>query len=173
MQRAMGARSLLRRAGDFAAVWAATWLVLAAVWMLLVDYPGLPELVTGAVCATLAATASELVRSQRMAPVRPRAHWLLRAWRPLARAPLDVVVVLREILLQLVERKPRRGRLRAIRFEHGPDDPVNNARRALAEALGSFAPNTFVIGIDRDQILAHQLAPTDDAAKAIDSMELG
>ena len=50
--------------------------------------------------------------------------------------------------------------LRAIPFRHGSEQNARDAaRRALAESLGSLAPNTIVIGIDpeRDLILAHQL----------------
>src|SRR5438270_8539555 len=103
---------LVRRLWFFAA----TWVCLAALWLLLVDTTYFPELAAGAVCATLAAIGSELVRSQRPARVRPRPRWLLRAWRPLARAPVDVGVLALEAGLQLVRPRRRRGRVRAIRF---------------------------------------------------------
>jgi hypothetical protein len=69
----------------------------------------------------------------------------------------------------------RRGRLRALPFRHAGGDPADQGRRAMAEGLGSFAPNTIVLGVDaqRDLIFAHQLVPTDDPAGAIDPLELG
>src|SRR5947209_18801493 len=97
---------LVRRLWFFAA----TWVCLAALWLLLVDTTYFPELATGAVCATLAAVGSELVRSQRPARVRPRPGWLLRAWRPLARAPVDLGVRAVEAVRQLARPRRRRGR---------------------------------------------------------------
>jgi hypothetical protein len=69
----------------------------------------------------------------------------------------------------------RRGRLRALPFRYGSDTPADQGRRAMAESLGSFAPNTIILGVDeaRDLIFAHQLVPTDDPAGAIDPLELG
>jgi hypothetical protein len=69
----------------------------------------------------------------------------------------------------------RRGRLRALPFRHGGGGSADQGRRAMAEGLGSFAPNTIILGVDesRDLIFAHQLVPTDDAQSAIDPLELG
>jgi len=163
-----------RRIGAIAAWWAATWIVMFAIWMLLVDRYPLDEMVTGVVCATIAAVGSELVRAQRLAEIKPRARWLLRSLKPVARAPRDVGIVLGAILRQVVERRPQRGRLRALPFRHGGDGGQDHARRALAEAMGSFAPNAIVVGIDpdRDVILVHQLSPRGDAASELDPIDL-
>jgi hypothetical protein len=44
----------------------------------------------------------------------------------------------------------------------------------MAEALGSFAPNTIVVGVDqeREHLLAHQLLPTRRPQDAIDPLGL-
>ena len=161
---------LVRRLWFFAA----TWVCLAALWLLLVDTTYFPELAAGAACATLAAVGSELVRAERPARVRPRPGWLLRAWRPLARAPVDVGVLALEAVRQLARPRRRRGRVRAIRFRGTGPDAVANAGRALAEGLGSFAPNTVVIGVDerRNVLLAHQLRRTDPVERSLDPLEL-
>src|SRR5947208_2594268 len=168
--------SIGQRALRVAIFWLATWVACAAVWMLLVDDPALPELLTGAVVAVLAATTSELVRAQRMAEIRIEPAWLARAWRPLARAPIDLVLLSRAAVLQLFQRRARRGRFLALRFPNGPRSARDNARRALAEAAGSFAPNTYVVGVDpeRDLILVHQLVPAapDKRPATIDPLEL-
>jgi multisubunit Na+/H+ antiporter MnhE subunit len=171
----MSGESILRRIARRTLFFSATWVALAGVWLLYVDNRSLPELLTGAVAAAIAATGSELVRAQRVAPIRLRARWVVRLWRPVARAPVDVLVVTRAILRQCAKRRPQRGQLRALRFQDGRDDPVANARRAIAEAFGSFAPNTIIVGVDRERelILAHQLDP--DAGRplqAIDPMRL-
>ena len=47
-------------------------------------------------------------------------------------------------------------------------------RRALAESLGSFAPNTIIVGVDaeRELLLGHQLRPG-GGDEAIDVLGLG
>jgi hypothetical protein len=77
-------------------------------------------------------------------------------------------------LLALVRRRPAFGAFRAVPFGGGEDEPHETGRRALAEAAGSVAPNTFVIGIDGDRqlILAHQLRPT-GGRETIDPLKLG
>lgn len=160
----------------FALFWVLSWLAAGAVWMLLVDNTYLPELLTGAVCAAIAATGTELVREQRVARVRPRLAAVLRLYRPLLRAPLDVALLTWAVLRQLVRRDRRVGRLRAVPFaEVDDEDPIDHARRALAEGAGSFAPNTIVVGVDeeRELLLAHQLVATRRARRALDPLELG
>jgi multisubunit Na+/H+ antiporter MnhE subunit len=168
-------KSLPARVARTAGVALATWLALAAVWMLLVDNESLPELLVGAGAVCIATVGSELVRAQRIAQIRIRPRWLVRAWKPVARIPLDVGIVMWALVHQLVERKRERGTLRAVRFRAVEPDAGSNARRALAELAGSTAPNTIVIGVDRKRhlILAHQLSPTEDARSALDSLELG
>jgi hypothetical protein len=75
---------------------------------------------------------------------------------------------------QLFSRRSRRGTFRAVRFRNGPDLSAGRGRRSLAESLGSFAPNTVIVGIDTDRelLLAHQLKPT-GGPEAIDVLELG
>ena len=146
-----------------------SWIVLAAVYLLLVDLLTVPEIVTGAAIATIGTIGSELVRANGIARARPVAQGVLRAWKPLARAPEDFGLVCLAIATR------RSGRLRALPFRHGGGDPAETGRRALAEGLGSFAPNTIVLGVDEahDLIFAHQLVVTDDPVQAIDPLELG
>ena len=167
-------KSLPARVARSIAIVLATWVALAAVWMLLVDNESLPELLTGAGVVCLATIGSELARAQRIATVRVRPAWLLGLWKPVARIPVDVAIVMWALVRQLADRKEERGRLRAMRFRSVGDDPAANARRALAEAAGSMAPNTIVIGVDarRRLILAHQLVPTGSAESTLDPLEL-
>lgn len=167
-------KSLAVRVARSIAVAMATWVGLAAVWMLLVDNESLSELLTGAGVVCIATIGSELVRHQRIAQIRLHPVWVLRLWKPVARVPLDVGIVTWELLHQIFERKRARGRIRAMRFRAVGEDAGSNARRALAEAAGSLAPNTIVIGIDerRKLILVHQLKPTGSAESTIDPLEL-
>jgi multisubunit Na+/H+ antiporter MnhE subunit len=157
-------RSLARHA----AAWLGVWALLAPLWLLLVDMTEWPELITGAVCVAIAATGSELVRAHDVAGARPVWGGLARAWKPVLRAPMDVV----RVALAIAGR--RRGGFYALPFRPGGDDPHDVGRRAMAEALGSFAPNTIVVGVDqeREHLLAHQLWPTSRPADAIDPLTL-
>jgi multisubunit Na+/H+ antiporter MnhE subunit len=147
-----------------ALVWAATWAVLAAVWLLLTDTRRFPELMAGVVAAAIAATGSELVRAQRIAEVRPRLGQLAHVHRAVARVPADLALLTVEALRQLSRPRRVRGAFLALRFEAGGDSAEDTARRALAEAAGSLAPNTIVIGVDRDRdvLLVHQLVRRPD-----------
>lgn len=162
------------RVGRTAGIALATWVVLAAVWMLLVDNESLPELLTGAGVAIIATLGSELVRAQRITKLAVRPIWLVRLWRPLARIPLDTGIVMWALGRQLLERRPERGALRAMRFRAVGDDAGDNARRALVEATGSMAPNTIVIGVDKRRrlVLAHQLVPRERVESVLDPLEL-
>jgi multisubunit Na+/H+ antiporter MnhE subunit len=154
--------------------WLVAWVGCAAVWLVLVDTRSLPELLTGVVAAAIGATGTELVRARRIARLRPRARWLLGIGRPVARAPRDLLLVIGAVARQVARRQPRRGRIVVVPFEHGGEDERAHARRALAEAFGSFAPNTIVIGIDdeRDEILVHELVRAGDPATVADPMGL-
>ena len=140
--------------------WTAWWVALAALWLVLVDNTKLPELLTGVVAAALGATAIEAIEERHPVRLSPRARWLGGALRALARVPLDC----RLLTLALVRR--RRGTFRAICFRGGGDDPESVARRVFAEWLDSLGPNSYVIGIDDDVMLVHQLEPPDDPASA-------
>ena len=84
---------------------------------------------------------------------------MLKIWRPVAKVPLDIVLVSAEALAQLVRRRAVRGQFRAVRFDAMGDTPEDTARRALTDVLGSLAPNTIVIGVDQERglLLVHQL----------------
>jgi hypothetical protein len=74
----------------------------------------------------------------------------------------------------LLRRDAPVGGFRAVRFRGNHDEPEETGRRALAEAAGSVAPNTFVVGIDgeRHLMLAHQLKVS-GGRKTMDPLELG
>lgn len=156
------------------AAWTIGWLSAAALYLLLIDITDLPELIVGAGAAVLAATGLELAREQGIVGESIRWRWLIRVYRPILRVPADVALVSLVALRALVRPRGSHGRFRAVRFAGGADERLESGRRALAEAFGSFAPNTIVVGIDpeRELILVHQLKPT-GGREAIDLLELG
>jgi multisubunit Na+/H+ antiporter MnhE subunit len=134
-------------------------LLAGGFYLLLIDTTDLPELYALAGVALLAALAFEAAREMAFPEVALRPSWLLRSWRVLARVPVHLVLVSREAVLQVVQRKPARGSFRAVPYDGGGERPADTGRRALSEALGSLAPNTIVIGVDRERklLLVHQL----------------
>jgi multisubunit Na+/H+ antiporter MnhE subunit len=156
-----------------ALAWAATWTVLAALWLLFTDTKRFPELMLGVAAAAIGATASELVRAQRLAPIRPRLSMLSGAHRAVARVPVDLALLAVAAVRQAVRPRPVRGSFLALRFRAGDAGPENLARHALAEAVGSLAPNTIVVGVDpdKDLLLVHQLVRHADP-DALDPLRL-
>jgi hypothetical protein len=144
--------------------WSVGWLAAAALYLLIV----------GAGAALLAATGAELAREQGIAGESVRVRWLARLYRPMITVPKDVVSVSLLAVRALVDRPAAYGTFRVESFDCIGDDPHRAGRLALAEAVGSLAPNTFVVGIDpeRGLIFAHQLKRT-EGREAIDPMSLG
>jgi hypothetical protein len=157
-----------------AVAWSLGWAFSAALYLLLIDITDLPELIVGAGAAVLAATGLELAREQGLAGERISVRWLVHVYRPLLKVAVDIGLVSRAALGALLGREFRPGRFRAVPFACGEDRQHETGRRALAEALGSFAPNTVVAGVDdeRGLILAHQLWPS-GGREAVDPLELG
>jgi multisubunit Na+/H+ antiporter MnhE subunit len=138
---------------------AALALALSATfYLLLIDTVSAPELYVLAGVALLATVAFDITREQGFTEAAIRIEWLLRAWRPVVRVPVQIAIVCREAIAQLLSPKAARGGFRAIPFRGGEDER-DHGRRALTESLGSLAPNTIVLGVDPDRelLLVHQL----------------
>jgi hypothetical protein len=151
-----------------------SWILSAGLYLLLVDTISLPELLVGAGAVTLAAIGFELAREQHVLGAAIRARWLVRSHRPMAKVPGDILLVSIAAVVQIARPRPARGEFRAVSFSKGENERLAVGRRAVAESLGSFAPNTLIVGVDaeRELILAHQLTRT-GGREAIDLMELG
>lgn len=143
--------------------WLLWWVSLTVLYDLLVFKTETAELVAGALCGAVSATAAELVRSRGNVHFAPGFGWL-RAVPALAR---DVVVdTLRMVpLLWRAARGERlQGRMRYVAFPAASlKGPEGTTRRALEKFLGSIAPNSFVVGFDErhDVVVLHQLEPTE------------
>jgi hypothetical protein len=125
----------------------------------LIDTTSLPELYVLAGVALGCAVAFQLAREQGFVEARILPWWLLRGWRLLWRIPSDIAIVCWEALAQLVQPRPTRGVFRATAFAATKETAEDTGRRALAETVGSFAPNTIIVGVDAERglILTHQL----------------
>lgn len=128
---------------------------LAALWMLLVDTKSIAEYSAGTAVALVATLATALVFHENVAHLREHRVFLLGLPRQLARVPLDLWLLVRELGRALLGRHPA-GRFHAVPFDAGCG-ARENARRAATELLGSLAPNTIVLGVDDEQVVVHQL----------------
>lgn len=154
-----------------ALAWGGWWLLLLGLWLALSNSATAADLGAGAVAAALGATASVLVRGHRRALPRPRRAWLARLRRPLA----SIVPDCGRLAVALI--RVSDGVLVELPFGARPseDAPRAAARRVLAGAAGSLAPNTIVVEIDeaRGVLVAHRLVGAGDPRRAADPLELG
>ena len=149
-------------------------LVGGGSYLLLIDTTSLPELYVLAGVALACAVAFLISREQGFEEARITPASLLGAWRLLVRIPADIGLVCAAAVMQLVRPRASRGAFRAARFGATGQTPEATGRRALAEALGSVAPNTIVIGVDdeRGLLLVHQLQRQGGAGD-LDVLRLG
>lgn len=151
------------------AITVVAFLLAAGFYLLLVDTDTSPELYAGAGVALLAAVIFEVSRERR--PAHRRAEksagqsagrgvslrWFVpEAARAVGRIPGQTALVSWEALAQLAGRRRARGRFHAVPYRASDRGFTH---RAIAETLGSLAPNTIVIGIDttRRLLLVHEL----------------
>jgi hypothetical protein len=129
------------------------------LYLLLIDTVDTPELLAGAVATLLAAAVYEVSYSQGFADAAFRAGDLREVARAFTQVPRGIAIVSLEIVCQTVRPRSERGRVRSSPFETGDEDAYDLGRRAMTEALGSLAPDSFVIGIDldRNELLMHRL----------------
>jgi hypothetical protein len=157
------------------AAWLLAWLLAAALYLVLIDVTDLPELIVGAGAAAIAASGFELAREQRtVGGFRARLRWLRHLSRPLRTVPADIGALSVLAVRQLIHPRDVNGVFRAVPFRCGDDDGLETGRRAVAESLGSFAPNTIIVGVDPEceLLLGHQLRHR-DGDEAIDVLGLG
>jgi multisubunit Na+/H+ antiporter MnhE subunit len=142
--------------------WFLWWVALVFLWQMFVNTFAAPEVFAGLFAAAIAATAAELVREQDLVHFRPQLRWLLRARKLPSAVLVDCWIVLNALWRHLTGRQPIRGTFIAVPFAPGGDDPEAAARRALYVTAISLTPNTYVVGIDRDNdvMLVHQLVST-------------
>lgn len=137
------------------------WAALFAVYLLLAGKTSGAELVAGAALAVIATIALTKVRLESGARFELKAAWL----RPLASVPWqtlrDCFVVLAADCAR-VFRSRGSGRFSEREFNPGGKDSASSTRRAVVVAAVSVAPNSIVLGIDREahRLLLHELVPT-------------
>lgn len=134
-------------------------LVMAAEWILLVAGLKRDEMIVGAVCVLAAALFLQLAFRARSQQLDFRLKDLAACWRIpwyIVTGAWEIVLILLKDLLYI---KRASSFYRVSGFTTGKYDPLLVARRILATAYTTTAPNFIVIGIDYEQsrMLFHQL----------------
>jgi multisubunit Na+/H+ antiporter MnhE subunit len=160
--RPPGKAPFARRAGG----WLAWWVLLMSFWVILDDSIATDELLAGAGTAALAAFLAELVTGQAAAPVRIRARWLAPAIELPGQVAGDTVIVFAALWRRLAHAEEPPSGFRVLPVAYGDDTAAGNTRRALLVGGKSIAPNTFVLGIDKDTntMVIHQLVVNEGEA---------
>jgi multisubunit Na+/H+ antiporter MnhE subunit len=140
--------------------WLSWFGVLLAFWLLLVGTVSSVERIAGLCGAAIGATAAEVLRAQGLLGYRVQGRWLLRGWKPLAHVVTDFGLVTLELGRAIVTRRPPSGSFAVIDFPGGGERAVDRGRRAWVTALGSVAPNTYVVDVDAEEhvLLVHRLS---------------
>ncbi|MGH3124412.1 MAG: Na+/H+ antiporter subunit E [Streptosporangiaceae bacterium] len=148
-----------RRAG----AWLAWWVLLMSFWVILDDSIALDELLAGAGAAALAAFVVELVSYQAAVRVRMRIEWLARAVELPGQVAGDTGIVFAALWRRLAHGEQPPSGFRILPARYGDDTAAGLTRRALLIGGKSIAPNSVVLGIDKDRdvMVIHQLAVQD------------
>ena len=142
-----------------AGVLALSVLVMAAEWILLVAGLKRDEMIVGALCVLAAALFLQLAFRAESQRLEFRLKDLAACWRIpwyIVTGSWEIVIILLKDLLYI---KRASSFYRVSGFKTGKYDPLLVARRVLATAFTTTAPNFIIIGIDYEQsrMLFHQL----------------
>ena len=137
--------------------WAAWWLPLFWLWLLLVGEWNREELVAAALAAAVAAALAELARVRTGFAGRVPLRGVADLPQALGMVFVDFGILVRALLVSVARRRVVRGefvaRESAVAQGVGP--------RAWAVLLSSYSPNAYVVDLDPEtrQVLLHDLVP--------------
>lgn len=146
-----------------AVAWLGWWVVLMAFWVITDDSIGLDELLAGAGAAALGALLAEVAAHQASVSFGVRFSWLRRAAGLPRQVLTETGVVFAALWRKLARGQDPPSGFAAEPARYGPETPEGRMRRALLVGARSLAPNTFVLGIDRerDVMVVHKLVLDD------------
>lgn len=145
--------------GRRAAAWFGWWVVLMAFWLVTDNSIALDELLAGAGAAALGALLAEVASHQASVRFRVRRAWLAHSLRLPSQVVTETGLVFAALWRRIVRGEEPRSGFVTESVRYGPDTPDGTVRRALIVGARSLAPNTFVLGIDRDrgELVTHKL----------------
>jgi multisubunit Na+/H+ antiporter MnhE subunit len=146
---------IARRVGS----WLVWWVLMMSFWVMLDDSVNTDELLAGAGAAALAASLAELVTYQAGARFRMRVEWLVPALHLPGQLARDTVTVYAALWRRLAHGEQPPSAFVEIPARFGDDSPEDVTRRTLLIGGTSVAPNTFVLGMDKDRdvMVVHRL----------------
>jgi multisubunit Na+/H+ antiporter MnhE subunit len=152
----------VRRAG----AWLVWWVLLMSLWVIVDDSIALDELLAGAGAAALAAFLAELVTHQAGTRFRMRVEWLVPALRLPGQVVRDTGIVFAALWRRLAHGEQPPSGFRELPVRYGDTSDEGVTRRVLLVGGRSVAPNTFVLGIDRERnvMVVHQLVANEGEA---------
>jgi multisubunit Na+/H+ antiporter MnhE subunit len=142
-----------------------TWVLLSALYVVLVFKTQFEEYVAGVICGLVSALGVDMVRTQGSVRFAPGLGWVPGLARVPGEVLTDTSLLIRVLWRVLVRREVVRGQYRVVPFKGARgNSPEAAGRRAIAKWVGSIAPNTLVVGFDdhRDRVLVHQLVKTEE-----------
>jgi len=136
---------------------------MMSFWVMLDDSISTDELLAGAGAAALAALLAELVTYQAATRFRMRIKWLAPALSLPGQVVRDTVTVYRALWRRLVHGEQPPSAFLEVPARYGDDSAEGITRRVLLVGGTSLAPNTFVLGIDKDRevMVVHRLVAED------------
>lgn len=139
--------------------WVVWWVLLMSFWVVLDDSIAVDELLAGAGAAALAAFPAELVGYQPATWFRMRIAWMTAVLGLPGQVVRDTVIVFAALGRRLACGEPPLSGFREIPAHFGGASEAGVTRRALLVGGRSVAPNTFVLGIDKERnvMVVHQL----------------
>jgi multisubunit Na+/H+ antiporter MnhE subunit len=139
--------------------WLVWWVLMMSFWVMIDDSVSTDELLAGAGAAVLAALLAELVTHQAAARFRMRIEWLVPALRLPGQVARDTVVVYGALWRRLAHGEEPHSAFEELPARFGDDSPEGVTRRTLLVGGASVAPNTIVLGIDKDNdvMVVHRL----------------
>jgi multisubunit Na+/H+ antiporter MnhE subunit len=142
-----------------ATAWLGWWIVLMAFWVITDDSIATDELLAGAGAAALAAILVDLASRQAFVTFGIRVAWLARVPRLARRVLTETGIVYAALWRRVFRGEDPPSAFVAEHVEYGPDTAQGSMRRALLVGARSLAPNSFVLGIDRDRdlMIKHKL----------------
>jgi multisubunit Na+/H+ antiporter MnhE subunit len=146
----------------FAAFSVVNFAILLGLWFLYTCSFNVSELLAGAGAAALATIGTAVVQEQDFARFSPDLKWF-RYFLPLPWTVLKDTVLVFRATVKYGSSGKSDGYLIAVDFNAGGEDPKSAARRAMATTLTNIAPNSIVVGIDREnnKVLLHLRWPAD------------
>jgi multisubunit Na+/H+ antiporter MnhE subunit len=134
-----------------------------AFWVIIGDSIAPAELLAGAGASAIGAVLVEVASHQASVRFRVRSAWLPYALGLPRQVLAETGVVFAALWRRLAHGEEPPSGFVAEPARYGPDTPEGRLRRALLVAARSLAPNTFVLGIDRerDVMVVHKLVQGD------------